>query len=157
MSGFVSAGGAAFSSASDNWPTPKAFYDKLDKEFGFVLDVAASSANHRAPAWYGLDHADLSRRDGLAQDWAAEAALLGGAVWMNPPYGRAIINWVAKADASAQAGATVVCLVPSRTDTRWFHDHCAQYELRFVKGRLKFGDAKNSAPFPSLLVVMRNV
>jgi phage N-6-adenine-methyltransferase len=145
----------AFSSATDDWSTPRDFYNKLDTEFGFVLYVASSSTNHLTPAWYWLDHQDPARRDGLAQAWAAEAAQLGGAVWMNPPYGKTIREWVAKANAEATAGATVVCLVPSRTDTRWFHESCAHHELRFVKGRLRFGGATNSAPFPSLVVVMR--
>jgi site-specific DNA-methyltransferase (adenine-specific) len=145
----------AFSSETDDWATPASFYAEIAKEFHFVLDAAASSTNCVVPSWYGLDHPDQSRRDGLTQDWAAEAAALGGAVWMNPPYGKTIIDWVRKADAECTKGATVVCLVPSRTDTRWFHNYCAHHELRFVKGRLKFGSATNSAPFPSLVVVMR--
>src|SRR5687768_9890212 len=113
-----------FSSKSDNWPTPQEFFDTLDDEFGFVLDPCASSSNRKTAAYYSLEHPDPARRDGLAGDWAAEAQRLGGAVWMNPPYGRGVIgNWMAKAAATAAAGATVVCLVPSRTGTRWFHDH----------------------------------
>lgn len=145
----------AFSSATDNWSTPRDFYDKLHAEFGFVLDAAAGAANHLTGAWYGLDHPDLARRDGLTMPWAQEAAQLGGAVWLNPPYGKTIKAWMAKADSEAQLGATIVCLVPSRTDTRWFHEHCAHHELRFIKGRLKFGGSVNPAPFPSLVVVMR--
>ncbi len=145
----------AFSSATDDWSTPRDFYKKLATEFNFVFDAAASSTNHLTPSWCGLDHQDPARQDGLVFGWAAEAALLRGDVWMNPPYGRTISDWMRKADEESQLGATVVCLVPSRTDTRWFHEHCAHHELRFIKGRLKFGNATNSAPFPSLVVVMR--
>lgn len=144
-----------FSSATDDWATPQSTFDALHAEFGFALDPCASSTNHKCEAWYGLDHADPSRRDGLAMNWAAEAHALGGAVWVNPPYGRVIADWVAKAYETAAAGVTVVLLVPSRTDTRWFHDHCIQHEVRFLKGRLKFGNATTSAPFPSAVVVMR--
>jgi site-specific DNA-methyltransferase (adenine-specific) len=146
-----------FSSASDDWPTPRPFFDELDAEFGFVLDVCASGGNRKADAYYGLDHPDGNRRDGLAGDWARYATALGGAVWMNPPYGRTIGAWMAKAAETAAAGATVVCLVPARTDTRWFHDHvlATGAEVRFVRGRLKFGDAAHSAPFASLVVILR--
>lgn len=110
-----------FSSASDDWPTPQAFFDRLNKEFGFVLDVCASATNRKAAAFYALDHPDEGRRDGLAGDWAADAAANDGAVWMNPPYGRTIGDWMRKAHATAHAGAVVVCLVPVRADARWWH------------------------------------
>lgn len=77
-------------------------------------------------------------------------------MWLNPPYGRAIGLWMAKAVAAAEAGATVVCLVPSRTDTRWWHDYVLPHgQVEFIRGRLKFGGCKNSAPFPSAVVVFR--
>ena len=79
----------------------------------------------------------------------------GGAVWLNPPYGRAIKEFVAKADTESNKGITVVCLVPARTDTNWWWDSCIHHEVRFIKGRLKFGGQKNSAPFPSSVIVMR--
>lgn len=144
-----------FSSASDDWPTPQEFFDALDAEFGFALDVCADSMNRKADAYYGLDHPDQTRRDGLATDWAAE--LGGRSAWMNPPYGKEISAWMAKAAEAAQAGATIVCLVPARCDTRWFHDHVLAHgaEVRFVRGRLKFGTATNSAPFASLVVIYR--
>jgi site-specific DNA-methyltransferase (adenine-specific) len=145
----------AFSSATDDWSTPRDFYNKTAKEFNFVFDAAASSTNHLTSSWCGLDHVDPARQDGLTFDWATEATTLGGDVWMNPPYGRTIIDWVRKADEESKKGITVVCLVPSRTDTRWFHDYCYHHELRFLRGRLKFGNADNPAPFPSLVVVMR--
>jgi site-specific DNA-methyltransferase (adenine-specific) len=129
----------------------------MHAEFGFVLDVCASAANAKTPAYYGLNHPDPTRRDGLQGNWAAEAQTLGGAAWHNPPYGRTIGAWMAKACKEAAAGATVVCLVPARTDTRWWHDHVMtpEHEVRFVKGRLKFGAGTAPAPFPSALIVMR--
>jgi len=146
-----------FSSATDDWPTPRYLFDALDAEFGFVLDVCASRRNRKAASWYGLDHPVRSRRDGLAGDWAADAARAGGAVWMNPPYGRGIGAWMAKARTAAESGATVVCLVPARTDTAWFHDSvlAAGAEVRYLRGRVKFGDAAHGAPFASLVVVFR--
>jgi hypothetical protein len=74
---------------------------------------------------------------------------------MNPPYGRTIARWMAKAVESAAAGATVVCLVPARTDTAWWHDYAVKGEIRFLRGRLKFGGAQHSAPFPSAVVIFR--
>jgi phage N-6-adenine-methyltransferase len=145
------------SSASDDWPTPQDFYNALHAEFGFALDVCASSANVKAPRFYGLDHPDPARRDGLAQDWAQEATALAGAVWMNPPYGRLIRGWMAKAYEAAQLGATVVTLVPVRADTSWWHDLVlgTGAEVRYVRGRLTFGDAVNTAAFSSAVVVYR--
>lgn len=146
-----------FSSASDDWPTPQAFYDELDAEFDFALDVCASVANHKAPTYYALDHADPARRDGLARDWAADARAAGGAVWVNPPYGRGIGAWMEKAAIAAAAGVTTVALVPARTDTAWFHEYvvAAGAEVRYVRGRLRFGAATSGAPFASLVVVYR--
>lgn len=130
-----------FSSATDDWPTPQDFFDQVAKEFGpFDLDPCASAENAKAPKFY--TQAD----DGLAQDWS-------GKVWMNPPYGRTIGQWMKKAYEASQHGALVVCLVPSRTDTAWWHDYAAKGEVRFIRGRLKFGNAKANAPFPSALVI----
>ena len=85
--------------------------------------------------------------DGLKQDWK-------GVCWMNPPYGRVIGDWVQKAyEESEKHGSTVVCLLPARTDTKWRHNYCMKGEIRFIKGRLKFGNSKNSAPFPSAVVI----
>ncbi len=86
--------------------------------------------------------------DGLALTWL-------GTCWMNPPYGRKIGQWVRKAYESSLLGATVVCLLPARTDTAWWHDYVVKGEIRFLRGRLKFGGQKNSAPFPSAVVVYR--
>jgi phage N-6-adenine-methyltransferase len=150
---------AAFSSIDETWTTPRRFFDDLDREFGFTLDAAALAVSTLIPRnWYGPDHADPARRDAFARSWAADAC--GGAVWLNPPYGRTIGQWMHRAAAEANRGATVVCLVPARTDTAWFQDTAltrkvaGRAELRFVRGRLKFG-AGGPAPFPSAVVVFR--
>jgi site-specific DNA-methyltransferase (adenine-specific) len=136
-------GAVGFSSKDDTWGTPQSFYHKLDMEFSFTLDPCASDSNAKCTKYY--TEAD----DGLAQDWGGET------VFMNPPYGRDIKKWIKKArEESEKPNTTVVCLIPSRTDTRYWHDHVMQAkEIRFVKGRLKFGDAENAAPFPSAVVV----
>ena len=140
-------------SLDDTWTTPKDFFDEINKEFNFGLDAAALQASTLVPDnWYGPDHPDISRRDGLARAWHKDT---DKPIWLNPPYGRVIKQWVAKAHQEAWVGATVVCLVPARTDTAWWHDSCIMHEVRFLRGRLKFGGSKNSAPFPSALVVMR--
>lgn len=131
-----------FSSATDQWATPQDFFDRLNAVFDFKLDVCADAKNAKCARYF--DEAT----DGLAQEWS-------GVCWMNPPYGRGIGAWMAKAYASARAGATVVCLVPSRTDTRWWHDYAAKGEIYFLPGRLKFGNAAHAAPFPSALVTFR--
>ena len=131
-----------FSSATDLWATPQDFFDRLHAEFGFELDVCATPDNAKCSRYYTVND------DGLAQEWT-------GTCWMNPPYGRAIAGWMRKAWQAAQQGATVVCLVPARTDTRWWHDYAMKGEIRYVKGRLKFGDAKTNAPFPSAVVIFR--
>jgi len=131
-----------FSSETDEWPTPQDFFDRLNEEFGFELDVCATPENAKCPRYY------TKRENGLLQKWT-------GVCWMNPPYGREIGQWVKKAYESALDGATVVCLLPARTDTSWWHDYCMKGEIRFVRGRLKFGDASENAPFPSAVVVFR--
>lgn len=141
MSGFF-ASDAAFSSASDEWATPMDFFRGLDAEFGFTLDVCATDENAKCSRWF--TRAD----DGLSQPWE-------GVVWMNPPYGKEIGAWMERAYHASLAGATVVCLVPARTDTAWWHDFAAKGEVRFVRGRLAFGDGKNTAPFPSAVVIFR--
>ncbi len=140
-----------FSSKTDDWATPQDFFDELDKEFGFVLDVCASKENAKCTFYFTRD------RNGLIQGWRDLQARVGhGAVWLNPPYGREIGKWMAKAYEESLLGATVVCLVPSRTDTNWWHEYVMKaHELRFIKGRLKFGGSKTSAPFPSAVVIFR--
>lgn len=142
------------SSLDDTWTTPRNFFEKLHQEFNFTLDAAALRSSAVVPNYLGPDHDYLWRRDALTVEWANASG--GGAVWLNPPYGRVIKDFVAKADAESKKGITVVCLVPSRTDTKWWWDSCIHHEIRFIKGRLKFGDGGGSAPFPSAVIVMRN-
>lgn len=134
-----------FSSKSDIWATPQDFFDGLDKEFHFTLDACALVENAKCARYYGPEE------DGLKQDWSNET------VFCNPPYSD-IKNWVEKAYNEAKRGAKVVMLIPERTDTRYFHDFIyGKHEIRFVRGRLKFGDQKNSAPFPSMVVVFNDL
>lgn len=135
-----------FSSKSDEWSTPQAFFDAVSRLDGpFDLDVCASAENAKCSRYF--DRAC----DGLTQPWT-------GTCWMNPPYGREIGRWMQKAVRSAQDGAKVVCLVPARTDTAWWHENVinspAAVSIRFIRGRLKFGNAKHSAPFPSAVVIL---
>lgn len=132
-----------FSSKTDLWETPKDFFDKLDDEFHFDLDVCALPENAKCKRYF------TPEMDGLSQPWE-------GVCWCNPPYGREVWRWVAAGQAASAAGATVVMLLPARTDTKWFHDWIyGKAEVRFIRGRLKFGGCKNSAPFPSMVVVFR--
>ena len=131
-----------FSSKTDDWETPQDLFDKLNQEFEFNLDVCATRENRKCRNFYDKE------LDGLKQDWH-------GVCWMNPPYGREIGKWVQKAYEESLTGSTVVCLLPSRTDTKWWHDYCMRGEVRFIKGRLRFGNSKNSAPFPSAIVIFR--
>jgi phage N-6-adenine-methyltransferase len=143
-------------SNDDTWTTPRKFFDEINSEFLFSLDAAALKSSTLVPNnWFGPDHDDPDRRDALVKNWSE--ASYRGAIWLNPPYGRTIKEWVAKADYESKQGATVVCLVPARTDTNWWWDSCIHHEVRFIKGRLKFGGQKNSAPFPSAVVVMKPV
>lgn len=130
-----------FSSATEEWETPQDLFDRLNSEFHFNLDVAATEANAKC-AWY-YDKA----KDGLERPWR-------GRCWLNPPYGKTIGAWVKKAYESGRDGDLVVCLLPARTDTRWFHDYAMKAtEIRFIRGRLRFGGSCNSAPFLSAVVV----
>ena len=131
-----------FTSRTDEWETPQSLFDALNEEFNFETDVCAFPENAKC------DHFFTPEMDGLSQDWT-------GVCWMNPPYGRKIGEWIKKAYESSVHGAVVVCLIPSRTDTKWWHDYCMKGEVRFIKGRLKFGGSKNSAPFPSAIVIFR--
>lgn len=132
-----------FSSKTDLWETPQWLFDELNKEFGFTLDVCATSENAKVSNYYTED------QDGLMQEWQ-------GICWMNPPYGRKIGSWIEKAYNAFKKGVTVVMLLPARTDTRWFHNYIyKQAEIRFLKGRLKFGNAKSGAPFPSMIVIFK--
>ena len=126
-----------FSSNTDLWATPKDFFAKLNTEFHFELDVCATADNAKCSKFF------TKEQDGLKQDWGRAMC------WCNPPYGREIGKWVEKASRH-----NCVMLLPARTDTRWFHEYIyGEAEIRFIKGRLKFGDSKNSAPFPSMVVI----
>ena len=141
---------ALLSSKTDEWSTPQSHFAKWNEEFGpFDLDPCATAENAKAPKYYTRE------QDGLKQTWE-------GKVWVNPPYGRKIDEWVGKAFRSVNyypqpTADLVVMLLPARTDTRWFQDFCIEYasEIRFIRGRLKFGGAVNSAPFPSALVIFK--
>jgi phage N-6-adenine-methyltransferase len=130
-------------SVTDDWATPKDLWQQANGFHDFELDAAASLSNHLCDEWFGLDHPDESRRNGLSAQWV-------GRTWVNPPYGRGIYDWVKKA---ALHDDLVVMLLPSRTDTKWFHEFVLpNANLEFIKGRLKFGAGINPAPFPSILV-----
>ena len=133
-----------FSSKSDEWATPQPFFEDINKEFNFNLDPCATKDNHKCEEYYTYEE------NGLTKNWG------GKRVFCNPPYSK-ISEWVAKAFYETRNDNTlVVLLIPARTDTRYFHDYIYnRAEIRFVKGRLKFGDGKNPAPFPSMLVIFR--
>lgn len=136
---------ALYTSNTDEWSTPQHIFDELHREFNFTLDAAASSENAKCKRYYD------KQIDGLKQSWAGET------VWCNPPYGRKIGAWMKKAlMESRHPRTTVVMLVRARTDTAWFHDYVYhRAEIRFLRGRLKFGGAKYNAPFTSMVVIYR--
>lgn len=133
-----------FSSQTDDWATPQDFFDKLNLEFHFTLDPCASAENAKCQKFY------TKTENGLLQDWGGET------VFCNPPYGRQIAAWVGKCWEEAKKPNTkVVMLIPARTDTKYFHEYIYHKaaDIRFIQGRLKFGNAQNSAPFPSMIVI----
>lgn len=132
-----------FSSRSGEWETPQGLFEELNKMFDFTLDVCATPENAKIPEnYYTIED------DGLTQDWC------GHRCWMNPPYGREIGGWVRKAyQESLKPDTTVVCLLPARTDTRWFHEYCTKGAIWFLKGRLRFSGYMHPAPFPSMIVI----
>lgn len=133
-----------FSSRTEEWETPQYVFDWLNEQFDFNLDVCATIDNAKCKEYF-----DKSI-NGLNKKWGNRKC------FMNPPYGKDIFKWMFKAYKSSQEGALVVCLVHARTDTRWFHDYAMKAdEIWFVKGRLRFGDGKQSAPFPSCIVIFR--
>lgn len=132
-----------YSSKTGEWETPQELFNQLDKEFRFTLDVCATKENAKCKKYF------TKASNGLAQSWQNES------VFMNPPYGREIGKWVKK--ISEEGG---VALFPARTDTKWFHEYIYnkinEVEIIFLKGRLKFGKSKNSAPFPSMIVIWKH-
>ena len=133
-----------FSSKTEEWETPQAFFDALNNEFHFTLDVCSTDENAKCKKHY------TKADDGLSRDWTGET------VWCNPPYGREMPKWIERCKQHGDAGGVAVMLIPARTDTKAFHEYIyGKSEIRFVKGRLKFGWSKNSAPFPSMVVIFR--
>ena len=137
------------SSNTTEWETPQGFFDKLDAESHFGLDPCATAENAKCACCF------TKAQDGLRLTWCGY-----GPVFVNPPYGRGIGEWIRKSYEVAQQGITVVVLIPARTDTRWWHEYVMKaHEIRFVKGRLSFtnaGDRPGRAPFPSAVVVFRS-
>jgi phage N-6-adenine-methyltransferase len=129
-----------FSSKTDLHSTPQDFFEGYNSQFGFTLDVCATKENAKCKQFY------TKAQNGLIQNWGKEIC------WMNPPYGREIKLWMRKALVASKHGATVVCLVPARTDTEWWHEYAMKGKIEFIRGRLKFGNAICSAPFPSAVV-----
>lgn len=144
-----------FSNKNNAWCTPRDFFNKLNQEFNFNLDPCCMPKSALCIKYF------TPEEDGLKQNWG------GYTVFVNPPYGREIGKWVKKSyEESNKPNTIIVMLIPSRTDTRYFHNYILnKAELRFIKGRLKFvdmdyaGDEKDRkmspAPFPSMLVIFR--
>ena len=132
-----------YASDKHDWETPDDLFNGLDIEFGFDIDVAASKANAKCRNYF------TEQDNALNQSWT-------GVCWMNPPYGRAIGDWMRKACSEVEKGCTVVALVPARTDTRWWHETAMKHEIRLLSRRLSFKGSGNKAPFPCAIVVMRN-
>ena len=133
-----------FSSKTGEWATPQDFFNKLDWRFGpFDLDPCADPRNTKCLNFF------TEAEDGLSKDWS------GFTSFVNPPYGRGLDKWIKKGyEESRREETKVVMLIPSRTDTKYWHDYVMRAdEVYFIKGRLKFGDSSNSAPFPSAVVV----
>lgn len=131
------------SSKSVEWATPQDFFEKYNKQFQFTLDVCATKQNAKCLFYFDKEI------NGLIKSWGRNVC------WMNPPYGRnETALWIRKAYMASLKGATVVCLVPARTDTKWFHIYVLGHaKIEWVKGRLKFGGSKNAAPFPSMVCI----
>lgn len=132
------------SSKSPEWATPLAFFEQLNREFSFTLDPCCTHSNAKCKLHYTKED------DGLSKNWG------GQVVFCNPPYGKELPKWVKKCYEESRH-ADIVLLIPARTDTRWFHDYIYnKAEIRFIKGRLKFNEAKTAAPFPSMVVIYKN-
>jgi phage N-6-adenine-methyltransferase len=141
--GWVILNSSLYASESSDWETPRWLFEKLDQEFHFTLDVCASRGNAKCSRYFPPE------KDGLVQRWS-------GVCWMNPPYGRQVGKWVQKAWEEGQRGCVVVCLLPVRSDTRWWHQWVMKSsEIRLLSKRLTFEGAGNKAPFPVAIVVFR--
>lgn len=132
------------SSNTDEWATPIKLFEELDNKYHFTLDPCSTKENHKCKKYYTKED------NGLEKSWE------GYKVYCNPPYGKEISKWVEKAYNENKKGTFVVMLLPARTDTKWFHNFIyKKHEIRFIKGRLKFNDGKQAAPFPSMIVIMK--
>jgi len=140
-----------FSSETVEWATPQYLFDELNREFGFTLDPCATPENAKCDKFYTIHD------DGLVQDWSGET------VYVNPPYGRKTGDWIEKAIVESRKGSTVVCLIPAKTETRWWarfwdyerHRPVHGVQVRFIFKRVKFGESKINAPFPCAVVIFR--
>lgn len=127
-----------YSSKTDLWETPQDLFNRYDDQYHFDIDLCALPENAKCTRYF------TPQDDALIQEWS-------GVCWCNPPYGRQLAKWVAKA---ATSNATVVMLLPARTDTRWFHEYCLPHgKVEFIRGRVHFGGSVNPAPFASMVVV----
>lgn len=133
------------SSKTAEWSTPQELFDELDNEFSFTLDPCCTHENAKCERHFTKED------NGLEKCWYDDI------VFMNPPYGREISKWMQKAYMSSKNGATVVCLIPARTDTAWWHDYAMKGEIRFIRGRIKFGGHKWNAPFPSAIIIFKDL
>jgi phage N-6-adenine-methyltransferase len=169
-----------FSSKTDEWATPQWLFDELNAKYGpLELDVCADENNHKCEIWYSKESDGLSQPWDIDDEFLGDKIYRPAKCWMNPPYSKpehickkncqkkkcierghhqteykpGIGDWVKKAYEESQRGCLVICLLPARTDTKFFHKYCLRGKIEFLEGRLKFGDAKNAAPFPSMIVV----
>jgi len=134
-----------FSSERGDWETPQNIFNALNDEFQFTLDAAADINNKKCASFFDKES------DGLKQDWS-------GVVWLNPPYGKGVEDWICKAIRETLNGVTTVMLLPARTSNDWFHRYIYnRYEIRFLRGRLRFVGAESSAPFASMIVIFKGI
>lgn len=132
-----------FNRSKVEYETPPEIFEPLNKEFGFTLDVCADESNHKCPKYF------TKEQNGLANDWS-------GVCWMNPPFGREMKKWIIKAYSEFQKGSTVVCLVPARTNTAWWHDYCMKGEIRFIRGEVTFVGCVNGLWLPMAIVIFQH-
>lgn len=130
-----------FDTGKQDWETPDEIFEPLNEEFRFSLDVCAVLENTKCRRFFS------PKEDALEQCWH-------GVCWMNPPFGEQG-KWVKKAFEESRRGATVVCLLPSRTNTNWWHDYCMKGEIRFIRGRPRFKGAKHGLPQPLAIVIFK--
>jgi len=146
-----------FETKSNEWATPADVFEPLNSEFDFGLDAAANFDNRKCTNYLGIDHIFEGCRDGLAVDWSLALRGTKRPVWLNPPFGGQLKKWVQKAYEESLKGITVVCLLPSRTNTEWWHNFCMKGEIRFIRGRPKFNNATHGLPFPLAIVIFRGI